>query len=105
MKSKRPCGQTDRNESKKEFAMKRWCEKTTFEKILEIISLIAFVIWMAFEFFEKRGMANADLGSCISILVICICQAISLWNVKRALSYVAIVGGLCLATAMILLAL
>ena len=85
--------------------MKSWCEKTTFEKVLEIISAIAFVVWMAFEFLEHKGMESAEMGAGISILVICICQAISYWNVKRAFSYIAIVGGTCLAAAMILLAL
>ena len=85
--------------------MKKWCEKTVFEKVLEIISMIAFVVWMAFELFEKKGMVNSELGAGISILVICVCQAISFWNTKRAFSYVAIVGAVCLAAALVLLAL
>ena len=85
--------------------MKKWCEKTTFEKALDIISSIAFVIWMLFEFLANKGMGYAEMGAGISILVICICQAISYWNVKRAFSYVAIIGGTCLAAALILLAL
>lgn len=85
--------------------MKNWCEKTTLEKVLDVISTIALVVWLVFEFLEKKGVECAEMGAGISILVVCICQAISYWNVKRAFSYVAIVGGACLAAAMILLAL
>ena len=85
--------------------MKKWCEKTVFEKILDIISWIGICVWLVFEFLENRGAENTQTVTCATMLVVCICQAISYWKVKRAFSYVAIGGAVCLATVLILLAL
>lgn len=88
---------------KEEFTTKKWSEKTTFEKTMEIISGLALCIWFVFVLLERRGAVKTELGSCISLLVVCVCQAISFWNVKRVFSYVAIIGAICIATALILL--
>ena len=86
--------------------MKPWNEKTKVEKIADIISGIALCIWVIFEYLtDKNSIPHADTYSCIAIGVVCICEAVSFWNVKRVLSYVAIAGVVCIATTMILLAL
>ena len=82
---------------------KKWEEKTTFEKILDIISGIALCVWLVFEMLERNNaMKRASLGAYISIIIVCVCQAISYWNVKRAFSYVAIAGVILLMTVIIL---
>ena len=76
---------------------RKWNEKTTVEKVAEIIASIALVIWLVFEFLEmKNTVPYAELVSYIAITVVCICEAISHWNVKRSLSYVAIAGAVLL---------
>lgn len=84
--------------------MKKWIEKTKFEKILEIISLIAFCIWILFEILGRTvSFEYADLISCISVCLICVCQTISFWNVKRVISYIGIAGGTICIVAVLLL--
>ena len=82
---------------------KKWSEKTAFEKTLDVIAFIAICVWLVFEIMESRNaVPYAELGSCISIGVVCACEAISFWNVKRALSYVAIAGALLMFSALII---
>ena len=82
---------------------KKWSEKTAFEKTLDVIAFIALCVWLVFEFLERKNIVPyAELGSCISIGVVCICEAISFWNVKRALSYVAIAGALLMFAVLII---
>lgn len=82
---------------------KKWSEKTAFEKTLDVIAFIAVCVWLVFEILGSKNIVPyAELGSCISIGVVCICEAISFWNVKRALSYVAIVGALLMFSALII---
>ena len=84
---------------------KKWCEKTTLEKAMDIISGIALCIWLILEALERANkMQSAGFFSCIAIGVVCICEAISLWNVKRSLSYLAIVGTVILLTVAVLAA-
>ena len=85
--------------------MKKWSEKTTLEKVADIIAAIALCVWLITEFLADKGMASeSGLGTYISLSVICVCEAISFWNVKRVLSYVAIAGMVLMLTAAILLA-
>ena len=81
---------------------KKWSEKTTFEKTVDIIAGIALGVWLIFEILEKKQVEYASLGACISLCVICVCEAISFWKVKRALSYVAIGGIVLMLTAVVL---
>ena len=81
---------------------RKWNEKTTLEKTMDIISGIALCVWLIFEALERKSIAYASMGAYISIIVICICEAISFWNVKRALSYVAIAGSVLLIATIVL---
>ena len=84
----------------------KWSEKTTLQKVMEIIAEIAFLVFLIFQALESAGkVASADLITCIAIVVFCICEAVSFWNTKRILSYVAISGAVLLTTVMILLSL
>ena len=82
----------------------KWSEKTTLQKVMDIIAAIAFCVYVIFEALERRGkVESADLITCTAIVVVCICEAFSYWNKKRILSYVAIAGAVCLIAAMVLL--
>ncbi len=82
----------------------QWREKTTFQKVMDIIAAISFCIYLIFEMLERTGkVKSADLITCIAIGVVCICEAISYWNTKRIFSYVAIAGAVCLALVVVLL--
>lgn len=86
--------------------MKTWSEKNTFEKVLDVISGIAVFVWVILGFLERtHGYAWADAGTYVAAIVVCICQAFTYWNEKRALSYVAIAGVVCMIAVVILLAL
>ena len=81
----------------------KWSEKTAFQKVMDIISVIAFLVYLIFETLERtRKIESADLIACIAIVVFCVCEAFSYWNTKRILSYFAIAGAIFL-TAIILL--
>ena len=85
---------------------RKWSEKTTLEKVATIISGVALCVWVLFEVLERTtSIAFTELVNYIAILVICVCEAISFWKVKRALSYVAIGGAVCMIAAAVLLAL
>ena len=85
--------------------MKKWNEKTTFEKFADIISEIAFVLWLIFDAVgTKTGAAWTEIAGFISFMVICVFQCIAFWNQKRVISYIAIAGFVCVAVAMVLLA-
>ena len=82
----------------------KWSEKTTFQKAMDIIAGIAFLVYLIFQALERAGkVESADLIACIAIGVVCICEAFSYWNTKRTFSYIAIAGAVCLTTVMILL--
>ena len=82
---------------------KKWNEKTTFEKTLDIISGIALFVWLLFEYLERsKNLAYASFVNYAAVLVICICSAISYWNVKRSLSYVAIFGVICMIAVIVM---
>ena len=82
----------------------KWSEKTTLQKVMDIISGIAFLVYIIFESLARAGkIESADLITCIAIVVVCICEAFSYWNTKRVFSYIAIAGVLLMATAMVLL--
>ena len=83
-----------------------WREKTAFQKVMDIISVIAFLVYLIFQALERAGkVESADLITCIAIDVVCICEAISYWNVKRAFSYIAIAGAILLTAVIVLLSL
>jgi hypothetical protein len=82
----------------------KWSEKTTFQKAMDIIAGIAFLVYLIFHALERAGkVVSADLITSIAILVVCICEAVSFWNTKRVFSYIAIGGGFLLATVLALL--
>ena len=82
----------------------KWSEKTAFQKAMDIIAGIAFLVYLIFQALERAGkVESADLITCIAIGVVCICEAFSYWNTKRTFSYVAIAGAVCLIAVMILL--
>ena len=82
---------------------KKWSEKTTFEKTMDIISGIALCVWLIFEALERTNkVKSANLVNCIAIGVICVCEAFSFWNTRRSLSYVAIAGAVCMVAVVIL---
>ena len=86
--------------------MNNWNEKTTLEKVATIISGIALCIWLVFEYLgSKNSVPYTETVSCTAIVIVCICEAISFWRVKRALSYVAIAGAVLLVAVLALLAL
>ena len=67
---------------------RKWNDKNTLEKTVTIISGIALCVWLLFEFLEsKTSLQYATTVNYIAIFVICVCEAISFWKVKRALSY------------------
>ena len=81
----------------------KWSDKTTLQKVMDITAGIAFLVYMIFQALERAGkVESADLITCIAILVVCICEAVSFWNTKRVFSYVAIGGGILLATVLAL---
>ena len=82
----------------------KWSEKTTFQKVMDIIAGIAFLVYVIFQALERAGkVESADLITCIAIGVVCICEAFSYWNTKRIFSYVAIAGAICLIGVVLLL--
>ena len=84
--------------------MKKWNEKTALEKVVDIIAVVALCVWFVFERLEGKS-DSVGIGSSAAIFVVCVCEAISFWNVKRALSYVAIGGAVLLAAVVVLLVL
>ena len=84
----------------------KWSEKTTLQKVMDIIAGIAFLVYLIFQALERAGkVESADLITCIAISIVCICEAVSFWNTKRVFSYVAIGGIVLMLTALVLLAL
>ena len=82
----------------------KWSDKTTFQKVMDIIAGIAFLVYIIFEALERtKKVESADLFACIAIGVVCICEAFSYWNTKRIFSYVAIAGAICLIGVLVLL--
>ena len=82
----------------------KWSEKTTFQKVMDIIAGIAFCGYVIFEALERTNkVESVDLITCIAIGVVCICEAFSWWNTKRIFSYVAIAGAICLTAVVVLL--
>ena len=84
----------------------KWSEKTNVQKVADVISCIALCVWVILGILERTNvLGSAEMGKCIAIGVICVCEAISFWNVKRGLSYVAVIGLLCMVAAIVLQAL
>ena len=82
----------------------KWCEKTTFQKVMDIIAGIAFLVYVIFQALERAGkVESADFITCIAIGIVCICEAFSYWKTKRIFSYVAIAGAVCLIAVIVLL--
>ena len=82
----------------------KWSEKTTFQKVMDIVAGIAFLVYLIFQALERAGkVGSADLITSIAILVVCVCEAFSYWNVKRAFSYIAIAGAIFLTAVLVLL--
>ena len=82
----------------------KWSEKTTFQKVMDIISVIALLVYLIFQALERSGkVQSAELITCIAICVVCVCEAFSYWKTKRIFSYVAIAGAVLLIGAVVLL--
>ena len=83
--------------------IKKWNEKNTLEKVMDIISGVALCVWVIFEMLAKTNKVQyADVVCIIALCVVCICEAVSFWNTKRVFSYVAI-GGTVLMLAVVVL--
>ena len=83
--------------------MKKWNEKNTLEKVMDIISGVMLCVWIIFEMLNKTGeVAFADLVCYIALCVVCVCEAVSFWNTKRVFSYVAIGGTVLILTVVVL---
>jgi hypothetical protein len=82
----------------------KWSEKTTFQKAMDIIAGIAFLVYLIFHALERAGkVVSADLITSIAILVVCICEAVSFWNTRRVFSYIAIAGAIFLIGVVVLI--
>ena len=82
---------------------RKWSELTAFEKTVNIISWIALAVWVVFSFIERASQIQyAELITCSAIGIVCVCEAISFWKVKRGLSYVAIAGAVCMVVFLVL---
>ena len=82
----------------------KWSEKTTFQKAMDIIAGIAFLVYLIFQALERAGkVESADLITCIALGVVCICEAFSYWNTKRTFSYVAIAGVVIITVSVVLI--
>ena len=82
---------------------KKWNEKTTLEKSVSIVSWVALVIWATFTVLERTDKVQfAGFVNYITLIIVCVCEAFSFWNVKRSLSYVAIAGIVFMLTAVVL---
>ena len=82
---------------------RKWSEKNTLEKTVTVISGIALCVWLLFEVLERKtSFQYANTVNYIAIFVICVCEAISFWKVKRSLSYVAIGGAILMIAIMVL---
>ena len=81
-----------------------WSEKTAFQKVMDIIAGIAFLVYLIFQALERAGkVKSADLITSIAIIVVCVCEAFSYWNTKRVFSYIAIAGAVLLTSVIVLL--
>ena len=83
--------------------MKNWSEKTTIEKVMDIISGVALCVWAVLEYIVTKAPFS-ETASYVALCVICICEAVSFWNTQRVISYVAIGGMLLMVSALVLLA-
>ena len=82
----------------------KWSEKTAFQKVMDIIAVIALCAYVILEALERANkVESAELFTCIAIGIVCICEAFSYWNVKRTFSYVAVAGAIFLTAVIILL--
>ena len=86
--------------------MNNWNEKTIIEKIATVLSGISLIVWLVFEFLNRKGTVSyAEMGSYIAVSVLCVCEAITFWKTKRVFSYIAIAGALCIISILVILAL
>lgn len=84
--------------------MKKWNEKTTFEKTMDIISGVAIFVWLVLEWLENLNKISQDsIATYVAAFVVCVCEAISFWNVRRVFSYVAIAGAVLLIAVSVLI--
>ena len=84
----------------------KWSEKSKFQKIMDVVAGVAFLVYLIFQALERLGkVQSADLITCLAIGVVCICEAFSYWNIKRVFSYVAIAGAILLIGIIVLLCL
>ena len=82
----------------------KWSDKTTFQKVMDIIAAIAFLVYLIFEALERANkVKSTELITCLAIVIVCVCEAFSYWNQKRILSYVAIAGAILLLGVVVLL--
>ena len=82
----------------------KWSEKTKLQKTMDIISGIAFLVYVIIQMLEgSNKVKSADVITCIAIVVFCVCEAVSYWNTKRILSYIAIAGLVFLTVVIVLM--
>ena len=82
---------------------KKWHEKTTIEKIMDIISYITLCVWMIFIVIEYTcGFAGSEIANGICSGIICVCLAVTFWPAKRIVSYISIAAAVCALTTIVL---
>ena len=82
---------------------KKWKEKTILEKVASIVSGVALCVWLVFGVLERTtSLQFAKYVNCAAVCVICVCEAISFWKVKRCISYISIGGTIFMIAILIL---
>ena len=72
--------------------------KTKLEKTANIISCIAFCIWILFEILDK---SITILVNHISIFAICVSESICMWKKSRIVSFIAIAGAVVMLAVIV----
>ena len=84
---------------------KKWKDKTTAQKVIDIISWILLAVWFVFSILDRRTPESEEYIDEIAIGLYCALSAYSYWNVKRIYSYIFIAGAILIAVTTILLVL
>ena len=84
---------------------KKWKDKTTAQKVIDIISCILLVVWCVFSILDRRTPESEGYIDEVAIFLYCALAAYSYWNEKRKYSYIFIAGAILIAVTTILLVL
>ena len=91
-----------KNIERENEAMSTWKNKRMYEKITDVIAVIAACVWVVFEILQWQGVLWAVTAGYATVSVICFCQTISCWKKQRILSYFMLVCAICLFAGTIL---